>query len=95
VLENFVVLVKKNGITVRKLARGLREQIIRVAVRHNLPGNLSKSYKLENPSFETQDLPWVSDFQTFSDNESMPEHVKKWLLENYSKRFRPGTGISS
>lgn len=79
---------KKIGITVRKLARGLKNDVIKVAAKHNLAGNLAKNYKLENPNYEVQDLIWVSDFQTFSENLAMPEHVKEWLLANYKKRFR-------
>lgn len=67
----------------------VRDDVIKVAVKHGIEGNLSKNYKLENPGFEEQDLIWVSDFQTFSDNPAMPEHVKHWLLENYRNRFRP------
>ena len=48
-----------------------------------------KGYKLENPSCDKQDLVWVSDFQTFSENPSMPENVRTWLLNNYRNRFRP------
>jgi hypothetical protein len=80
---------KKNGITVRKYARGIRDQVIKVASAYNISGNLAKSYKLENPSCDTQDLIWVSDFQTFSENPAMPDHVRTWLLQNYKNRFRP------
>lgn len=80
---------KKNGITVRKYARGIRNTVIKVATAYNIAGNLSKNYKLENPSCDTQDLIWVADFQTFSDNPAMPEHVRTWLLQNYKNRFRP------
>lgn len=80
---------KKNGITVRKFARGIRNDIIKVATAYNISGNLSKNYKLENPACDAQDLVWVSDFQTFSENQAMPEHVRTWLLQNYKNRFRP------
>ena len=79
----------KAGITVRKYARGIRDQVIKVAQKHQLEGNLAKGYKLENPSCDKQDLVWVSDFQTFSENPSMPENVRTWLLNNYRNRFRP------
>lgn len=79
----------KTGITVRKLARGIRDLVIRVAQRHQIEGNLAKGYKLENPQCDRQDLIWVSDFQTFSENPSMPEEVRTWLLQNYRNRFRP------
>lgn len=81
---------KKVGITVRKLARGIRKPVIEVAKTFQLEGNLAKSYKLQNPLYEEQDLIWVSDFQTFSKDPSMPEHVRKWLLANYNTRFRKG-----
>lgn len=80
---------KKTGLTVRKLARGIRKPVIEVAQAFQLEGNLAKSYKLQNPQYEEQDLIWVSDFQTFSKDPSMPEHVRKWLLENYKQRFKP------
>lgn len=80
---------KRNGITVRKYARGIRNFVIKVASANNIAGNLSKNYKLENPSCDTQDLIWVADFQTFSENPAMPEHVRTWLLQNYKNRFRP------
>lgn len=80
---------KQIKITVRKFARGIRDTVIYVASRHKIEGNLAKNYKLENPDYDQQDLIWVSDFQTFSKNTSMPEHVKKWLLNNYKNRFRP------
>lgn len=80
---------KRNGTTVRKVARFLRNIIIRIAAKFGLEGNLAKAYKLENTEFDIQELIWVADFQTFSDNPAMPEKVRKWLLENYKTRFRP------
>lgn len=79
----------KNNTTTRKFARGIRDFVIKVATAFNLEGNLSKNYKLENPTCDKQDLVWVSDFQTFTDNPAMPDHVRTWLLENYRSRFRP------
>lgn len=80
---------KKNGTTVRKFARGIKDIIIKVALALNLQGNLAKTYRLENPACDAQDLVWASDFQTFSENKAMPEGVKQWLLENYRRRFKP------
>lgn len=79
----------KNGITVRKFARGIRNEVVKVASRFQIEGNLAKNYKIENPSCDAQDLIWVSDFQTFSNNPAMPDHVRQWLLQNYKSRFRP------
>jgi hypothetical protein len=78
---------KKNNITVRKLARGIRKPVIEVATAFQLEGNLAKSYKLQYPDYDDQELIWVSDFQTFSKDPSMPDRVKKWLLDNYNNRF--------
>lgn len=36
----------KNGTTVRKYARGIRDTVIKVATNFGLEGNLAKSYKL-------------------------------------------------
>lgn len=83
--------LKSANVTARKFARGIRNIIIKVAKYNLVEGNLSKAYKLENPGFDQQDLVWVSDFQTFNEDPAMPKHVKEWLLENYRKRFRPGT----
>jgi len=79
----------KNGITVRKFARGIRNVVIKVSTKFNIEGNLAKNYKMEFPTCDKQDLIWVSDFQTFSDNPAMPDQVKTWLLQNYKSRFRP------
>jgi len=77
----------ENGTTVRKLARTIRDQIIEVAKKHNLEGNLSKRYKLDNPDYDEQHLIWVSDFNTFSENPAMPQEVRLWLLDNFNQRF--------
>ncbi len=79
----------KAGTTPRKLARGIKNIIVKVAAAHGIEGNLAKSYKLENPSCDKQDLIWVSDFQTFSEDPAMPNHVRTWLLQNYRNRFKP------
>lgn len=77
------------GLTPQKFAREIRDFILKIAAEFNLEGNLSKKYKLENPNCDKQDLIWVSDFQTFLENPSMPNHVKVWLLENFRSRCRP------
>jgi hypothetical protein len=82
-------------ITVRKLARGLQNDIIRVASTRLMETNLHKLEKLENPNYDKQDRVWVSDFQTFNDNASMPDHVRIWLFENYRNRFRPKSKVKN
>lgn len=94
-VSEFRAALKTAGTTARKFARGIRGVIVKVSKHYELEGNLSKSYKLENPNFDPQDLPWVSDFQTFNDDPAMPSHVKQWLLENYRKRFRPNLIINN
>lgn len=79
---------KNSGITTRKLARGIASQVLRVAGHYGIEGNLAKTYKLENPDYEKQDLIWVSDFQTFSEDPAMPSHIREWLLNNYNTRFK-------
>lgn len=76
-------------ITVRKFSRSIKNVVIKVATQLNIEGNLAKNYKMEFPTCDKQDLIWVSDFQTFSDNPAMPDQVKTWLLQNYKNRFRP------
>ena len=78
---------KKFSTTVRALARALRPEAIKVATAFHIEGNLAKSFKLEFPTAQFPDLVWVSDFQSFSDDPAMPEHVRTWLLNNYSNRF--------
>lgn len=82
-------IAKKNSTTVRALARALRPEAIKVAEKFSIEGNLSKSYKLEHPDAQQSDLYWVSDFQSFSNDPSMPPNVKTWLLSNYANRFAP------
>lgn len=78
----------KNKTTVRGLARALKEIAINIAHELDVEGNLSKAYQLENPQAQREELYWASDFLTFSENPSMPENVKVWLLGNYNKRFK-------
>lgn len=78
---------KVSGLTARKLARGMREEIMALAIRMRIPGNLSKRYKIDNPLAGINELIWVSDFNTFSNNPAMPEKVKVWLANNLKQRF--------
>lgn len=80
-------ILQKRKTTFRKLARSLKKLAIRVAEKLELEGNLAKSYKLEFPEADSQDLIWVSDFQTFNNDPQMPPQVRTWLLKNYKHRF--------
>lgn len=76
-IEGFTVKILRNATSkartmVRKLARTLRSEAIQVYSALEIPGNLVKAYKLEVPDYQQEHLVWVSDFQTFSTNESMP-----------------------
>lgn len=75
------------GLTARKVARGMRREITAIAQRTGLPGNLSKRYRINFPLADAKELVWVSDYNTFSDDPSMPENVRKWLAENLKARF--------
>lgn len=88
-VDDFRFALKTVGITARKFARAVKDQIIKIAKIHSIDGNLSKGFKLDFPDYDPEHLPWVSDFQTFSDNPDMPEQVRGWLLENYKSRFKP------
>ena len=76
------------SLTPRKLARSLRDEIGAVATQLDIPGNLSKNYLLSHPNAQMSELIWASDFQTFSNNPSIPTEVKEWLLDNYNTRFK-------
>lgn len=84
-LENAVHKVP--GLTTRKVARGMRNEINSIALRLNMPGNLSKRYRMEHPTAEAKELVWAADYNTFSENPSIPENVKIWLAENLKKRY--------
>lgn len=74
-------------LTTRRLARTLSGDIVRVAKIWNIPGNLSKRFLLDNPEANIDQLVWASDFQTFTDDSSIDETVKLWLLKNYGERW--------
>lgn len=74
-----------SNLTLRKLARGLREDIVVVAQKTDMPGNLSKRFLVDCPDATIDELVWVSDFQTF--NNQAPDRVKSWLMSNFQNRF--------
>lgn len=78
----------KNKTTIRSLARALRPLTIKVAKKFDVVGNLAKAYLLDNPEAQREELYWASDFHTFSDDPSIPNEVREWLLANYNHRFR-------
>lgn len=78
----------KNKTTTRKVARALKHEAIAVAKAFEIPGNLSKAYKLQNPNASLDELIYCNDFFTFSFETEMPTSVHEFLLENYNARFR-------
>lgn len=76
------------SLTFRKVARSYRKEAIAVAKRFELEGNLAKAYKLDNPTATMEQLIYVSDFNTFSDDPTIPSEVRNWLLQNFKKRFK-------
>lgn len=74
--------------TTRKIARGLRDEALLLARKFNIPGNLSKAYKLKYPQATLEELIWCNDFFTFAFDTEMPDQVRDFLIENYNIRFR-------
>lgn len=75
------------NLTMRKLARTLRSDILLVAQKWSIPGNLSKRFLLDHPHADMSQQVWASDFHTFTDDESIPSEVYDWLLKNYNDRW--------
>lgn len=77
-------------IKVRQFARGLKERIIRLMIMigeaNYIPGNLSRTMKLEMTKVTHIEALWASDFQTY--NPECPTRVRNWLVKNYRSRFR-------
>lgn len=71
----------------RRLGRALRDEVLQAVEYFQVEGNLSKSYLVDNPKAQFDELIWGSDFQTFTDNPAIPENVRIWLIPNYNKRF--------
>ena len=78
---------KRHNLTIRKIARNLRDIIIKVARKFDIIGNLARGYQLENPQASREELYWASDFQTFKRNDLLPDSVKEYLIDNYQTRF--------
>lgn len=75
------------NLTLRKIARGLKDVILEVAREWAIPGNLAKKYSQAHPDATISELIWASDFFTFSEHQDMPDTVRDWLINNYSSRF--------
>lgn len=70
-----------------RLLRALRPEAIKVSTHFKVEGNLSKQYKLFKPNATFEELVWASDFHIFTEETSIPEDEKEWLLNNYKNRF--------
>jgi len=80
---------KKNKITVRQLARGLKDKIMEfmMILGEKAPqGNQSRNMKLELKNVTHEEAVWASDFNTY--NENCPDRVRIWLVNSYRRRFR-------
>lgn len=78
---------KKYNTTYRRLARALETHAIAAAELYDIPGNLSKAFKLDHPDATAEELRFASDYLTFTDNPKIPARTKTWLLANYNVRF--------
>lgn len=83
-LNNFIKKVVKNG-TNRQLARTIADEIAKIALAINIPGDLHTQMLLEYPNSSDTEKVWCSNFQT--QNPNCPENVRKWLVENFRSRF--------
>jgi hypothetical protein len=61
--------------------------IARISFELNIPGNQSKSYRLDHvqENISPDHFIWASDFLTF--NPDCPLPVKEWLTNNFKARF--------
>jgi hypothetical protein len=55
-----------NKTTVRKIARAIKEQAYAVSSKIQIEGNLAKTFKLQHPDYQMEELYWVSDQTKFS-----------------------------
>lgn len=83
--------VKKanDKITLRKLARSMKQEIIGIILTMGddaIEGNLAKKMRLELGNISKEEAAWASDFQTY--NEKCPTRVRNWLRKNYQDQFR-------
>ena len=80
----------KNKTTPRRLARSwatdIAETITMFGEEMHIPGNLAKSCKAALEDVAWHELVWASDFQTH--NEDCPPHIRRWLIEDYHRKFR-------
>ncbi len=69
----------------RKLARFLANDIVKVATKFKIPGNLSKRIMRNHPTrvFTLEETVWLSDFQV--DNESCPEILRQFISETFTQ----------
>lgn len=83
--------VKKTNdkITLRKLARSMKQEIIEIILTMGdeaIEGNLAKKMRIELGDITKEEAAWASDFQTY--NEECPARVSNWLRKNYQDQFR-------
>jgi hypothetical protein len=79
---------KCHKITVRQLARSIRDEIIHTVLSiddPDLEGNLAKKFCRACPNATQEEKYWASDFQT--DNTECPERVREWLTRDHTSRF--------
>lgn len=74
-----------SNLTLRKIARALRDDIIIVSLKADISGNLSKRFLVDHADATPDELICASDFQTF--NNLAPDRVKNWLIANFQNRF--------
>lgn len=76
---------KKKG-TIRQYARGIANEIQKVASILEIEGDLAHQMRLDYPDLSIEDAVWCSNFQTRNPN--CPENVRFWLNDNHKNRFK-------
>jgi len=76
---------KKKG-TIRQYARGIANEIQKVASILEIEGDLAHQMRLDYPDLSIEDAVWCSNFQTRNSN--CPENVRFWLNDNHKNRFK-------
>lgn len=84
-LQNIIQTTEKNA-TTRQFCRTMADEIQEFAEMLKIEGDLAKQMRINYPKMSDEESIWCSNFQTTNPN--CPESVRKWLVENYQKRFR-------
>lgn len=77
---------KNKKCTIRQFCRTMANDIADIALIMNIEGDLAKKMRKEIPNISEEEAIWCSNFQT--QNPRCPDKTRKWLVDNYLKRFK-------